>query len=110
MPVVWKPVADPPINVTEGHLPGGAAVNGGRDEIRVAVRWLGIDTQAYRCGLAGMVISPVVRRYSGRHRGAATDETTKSTSLDVEPAQPVHLGQTALQRVLGTIHVEATVA
>jgi len=44
MPVVWKPVADPPIDVTEGHLPRGTAVDGGRYEVGVAVRWLGVDT------------------------------------------------------------------
>jgi len=101
MLVVRKPVADPPIDVTERHLPGGAAVDGGRDEVRVAVRWLGVvikDSSLHRGG----------RLAVGRR--AVADETSKSAGLDVEPAEPVHLGQAALERVLGAaVHVEGAV-
>lgn len=101
MLVVWKPVADPPINVTEGHLSGGAAADGGRYEVGVAVRWLGVDTKTS----SGSLADAALRRVVVRHRHAAADETAKSTGLDVEPTEPVHLRQTALQRALGAVHV-----
>jgi len=110
VPVVWKAVTDPLINVTESHFPGGGAGNCRRDEVRVAERWLGVD--AWHSGHHRLVT--VVDRFPGRRRAAAGDETAQPTSLDVEPAKPVHLGQTALERVHGTVgvvrHVESNVA
>ena len=93
MPVVWKAVADPFINVTESHFPGGRAGNCSRDEVRVAERRLGVD--AWHSGHHRLAI--VVDRCPGRRSTSAGDETAQPTSLDVEPAEPVHLGQTALE-------------
>lgn len=39
--VPWVVLHDPLVNVVEGHLLVGAALDGGGDEVRVRVRWLG---------------------------------------------------------------------
>ena len=99
MPVVRKPIADPLIDVAKGHLPGGRAGDGRRDEVGVAERRLGVDTSR-------RIRGPTVGLHPGRRRVPASDETkSKSTSLDVESAQPVHVRQTAVQRVDGTVRV-----
>jgi len=112
MPVVRKPIADPLVDVTEGHHPGRRARNGRCYEVCVAERRLGVDSSwsGHRRTVDGR-ISIVV----GRSLGVpAADETTEPTSLDVEPTEPAHLRQTALKRVRRTLgvvgHVESSVA
>jgi len=114
MPVVRKLVADPLINFTEGHLGRRRTGDRRRDQVRVAVRRLRVQApgSAHRRRLTAADTSRVdVRQRStppdGHQLGASSpaDETAQSSCFHVQPTQPVHLSQTAFERVGRTVDV-----